>query len=745
MNAQPSILLVLSLAAWAPASASDWPSWRGPEQNGVSRDTGLPETWSPEGENLLWKKPYGSRTAPVVFQGRLFLFGLGGDSPQTLHERVLCLDAESGDFIWEYAFNVFLTDIVDHRVAWANPVADPETGNVYVHGAQGLLVCLSRGGKLLWERSLTEEFGRISGYGGRTHTPIVDEDRLVISFVNSSWGPDSRPKHRYLALDKRTGKIVWWSDPGDAPLDTTYSTPVVAVVGGVRLLVAGCADGTILAIKARTGEKVWSFRLSKLGVNASVVVEGDRVYACHSEENIDNQKLGRVVCIDARGRGDVTKTHEVWRADEVGAGYSSPAIDAGKLYVIDNSANLFCFDAGSGRKLWVHNVGTVMKGSPVLADGKVYTGAVSGSFYILKPEDSGCRTLSHVNFETEDGRVLELNGSPCVASGRVYFATKDALYAIGKRPWRGGASSSQPRGLPPEPPSDPAAKPVHLQVVPAEVTLAAGESESFEARLFDASGRMLGACKPQWSLAGLAAALDVAAGKVAIPETSGSQGGVLKASHQGLEASARVRVLPRLPLKVTFDEVPDQKTPGGWVGASPLKFQVLPDGAGSGNKLLKKLADNPRLVDGDIFFGHPSWRDYTLQADVMVTETRRNMGNAGLILNRYHLQLMGNQQRARIVAWISMPRIEKRMDFKWKPGVWYTLKLRVDARGESGTVRGKIWPRQDAEPESWTLEVEDPRIEQNGSPGLHSYAAGATEQRPGSEVYFDNVSVTPNR
>ncbi len=59
---------------------------------------------------------------------------------------------------------------------------------------------------------------------------------VIISFLNSSWGPQARGLHRYLAMNKRTGAVVWWASPGGPPLDTTYSMPSVTVVGGVRML-----------------------------------------------------------------------------------------------------------------------------------------------------------------------------------------------------------------------------------------------------------------------------------------------------------------------------------------------------------------------------------------------------------------------------------------------------------------------------------------------------------------------------
>src|SRR5262249_22232130 len=147
---------------------ADWLHWRGPTQNGVATDTGLPSEWSPKQagkNNLIWTQPYGCRSTPLISKGRVYIIG---DADEGIHEqeRVACFDAKTGKVLWEHRFNVFHTNIVSDRVGWANLAGDPETGNVYAHGVQGLFFCFSPDGKVLWSKSLTEEFGRITGYGG---------------------------------------------------------------------------------------------------------------------------------------------------------------------------------------------------------------------------------------------------------------------------------------------------------------------------------------------------------------------------------------------------------------------------------------------------------------------------------------------------------------------------------------------------------------------------------------------------
>src|SRR5262249_23539669 len=153
--------------------------------------------------------------------------------------RVLCLDDKDGKLLHEYRFGVFYTDIVSDRLGWTNLAADPETGNVYAHSTGGLLMAFDKDLKLLWQRSFTEGFGRISGYGGRVVSPIVDEDKVILGMINASWGDQARGGNRFVAFDKKTGDIVWWTTTGLQVKDTYFSTPTIAVINGERLMITG--------------------------------------------------------------------------------------------------------------------------------------------------------------------------------------------------------------------------------------------------------------------------------------------------------------------------------------------------------------------------------------------------------------------------------------------------------------------------------------------------------------------------
>jgi hypothetical protein len=153
-------------AAARRVAGGDWPEARGPLRDGTSKETGLVEKWALNGENFLWRAPYGGRSAPIVMGNRVILQNPSGLGDK-LQERVMALDADTGRVVWEYKFNVFQSDVPPHRVGWASPAADPETGNIYAMGVGALVLALDKDGRRLWERSVGEEFAAFTTHGGR--------------------------------------------------------------------------------------------------------------------------------------------------------------------------------------------------------------------------------------------------------------------------------------------------------------------------------------------------------------------------------------------------------------------------------------------------------------------------------------------------------------------------------------------------------------------------------------------------
>src|SRR5262249_2885214 len=193
---------------------------------------------------------------------------------------------------------------------------------------------------------------------------------LTRGMSKGRWGDQARGVNRFVAFNKKDGSVVWWADPCGPPKGTitNYSTPVVAVIDGLRLFITGTSDGSVLALKVRTGEKVWKYEFGGNVIHCSPAVQGSRVYICHGEENPDTNIQGRIICVDG---AKVTngKPALVWEKIGIKAGYCTPIVHDKFLYVATDSARLMCFDALSGNKLWEHIYGRLGRGSPVWADG----------------------------------------------------------------------------------------------------------------------------------------------------------------------------------------------------------------------------------------------------------------------------------------------------------------------------------------------------------------------------------------
>ena len=723
-------LICLAVICVGQVYASEWPSWRGPTYDGRSTETGLLSGWSPDGENLIWKAEFIGRSTPVVIDGQACVIGRIGEGVDR-QERVACYDAGDGSKRWEHRFNVYNTTVPFNRVGWASLVADTETGNIYAHGVAGQLIAYDRDGRIVWSRFLAEEVGRLSGYGGRTQTPLIEGDQLILSFVSSGWGKHSAPRHRYFSFDKRTGEILWVSTPGNFPADmNTQSVPVIAEIAGRRQLVAGNADGWIYGLDAASGEKIWSFRLSRRGINSSVLVVGDRVYASHSEENIDDATMGRLVCIDGTGSGDVTKSHELWRINELSGGFPSATHHDGRLYVVDNSANLHSIDASTGKIIWDYSLGTVGKGSPTFADGKLYVTEVNGRFHILEPRQDEAHSLDVDELTVPDGRYAEIYGSPAIAYGRVYFSTEGGVYCIGdkSRPFAGPGGKKKKKGKRAKAVGQ--GDPARIQIVPADVLTRPEDTVRFEVRSFDAQGRLLDAGKPQWELHGMAGSID--GGTFDPAAEPRFQAGEISVKLGSLETRARVRVVPDLPWSENFEQFEPGQVPGHWISASK-KYEVQEQ---DGEKVLVKIFRPRGLLRTALYMGPSTLSNYTIEADVQGAQKGRRRTDIGLINSGYTLDLMGNHQRIEVRSWPSQDRMAQEVDFAWEMGKWYRMKLRVDVTEEQAIVQGKVWPRDESEPNAWNITVKDPHPIRSGSPGLVGYSP--------ANVLYDNLEVTGN-
>lgn len=716
------ILLACGLLV-STAATADWTHWRGPMRNGTSEETDLISDWSVQGENLLWRVDFTGRSTPLVFGDKVCVNGRVGEGIDR-QEVAACYDVATGKRLWERRFNVYHTTVPWTRAGWPNPAIDAETGYLYLQGVGGNFYCLDTAdGSIVWWRNFMEEFGFMEGYGGRTQTPLIDGDSLIVTFSSTGWGSTLPPRHRLFSFDKRTGELVWISTPGTNLKDkNTQSTPAVTTVNGTRLIIHGNGDGHIYAVKAGTGEKVWDFHLSQRGINTSAVVDGDKVYFAHSEENVGGGSMGRLVAIDITGSGDVTGTHEVWRAD-LSIGFSTPALADGKLYVLDNSANLHVIDAADGKHLSEVNIGRVGKASPVVADGKLYVTEVNGRMVIVDVSGDEPVVLDSEKIRT-GRRWAETYGSVAISDGRIFFTNEEGFYALGTpREAADGAQYSVAKGTQ-------GGDATSLLVVPAEVNVRPGQEASFRVESFNQHGEPLGTTEAEWSLEGLSGSIED--GRLAADFSAGTQAGLVRATSGELSATARVRIVPDLPFTEDYEDLETGSKPPYQLGYM-IPFSVAEV---DGGKALVKSPSTRKIHRHISFLGAPDQHDYTITGDLKGTNEDNKLPDVGLINSGYTLELMGEHQRVELRSWHSARRMYTAAPFAWQPGIWYRMRFEVTTDDDKAIVRGKVWPRGEAEPSDWTISTEDPHPIPAGSPGLSGYSP--------TPIYFDNIEVTPN-
>jgi outer membrane protein assembly factor BamB len=392
---------------------------------------------------------------------------------------------------------------------------------------------------------------------------------VIVSGVTFQWGLHGRGAHRFMAFDKKTGETMWLSAPGGRPYDTTYAPPIIVNVNGTRLLIQGASDGVTHAIKPQTGEPVWKYEISKRGLNTGVVVHGSTAILTHSEENLDSSEMGMMVAVDAGSKGEIKKEQAKWMIHGWQGGFSSPVLDGDRLYHIDNGANIAAFDVNTGKQLWLHNLGTIQKASPVLADGKLYVGTENGKFFILKPSATGVEVLDQDQLGTE-ALPEAIIGSVAVSNGRVFVVSDSNLYAIGKK-------SAQQVG-PANPPLETApasATVAHVQVVPTELMLKPGAKANFRVRLFDERGVFIRE-EPAaaWSLDKLQGS--IANGEFTVASEPVAQAGLVKATVGAVSGTASVRVFPPLPWSENFESMAVNSLPPTWVSCARDEWQQGP-------------------------------------------------------------------------------------------------------------------------------------------------------------------------
>src|SRR5271170_5955331 len=418
-------------ASAVPAGPTGWFNWRGPNQNGTSAETNLPDTL--DAAKPLWTADFPGMSTAVAANGKIYIMGYLGEGPD-LSEGVACFDANTGTKLWEKLYLDFLSDTIYLRYATSSPTLDPETGNVYIQDTQGIFAGFTADGKPLWEHSLMEEYGRLTFPNGRTASPVVDGDVVITRGITANWGAQGPAADRFYAFDKKTGQAVWSSTPGARPKDNSYSYPVLAWLDGRRVFYAATGDGSVVCVNACNGNPIFQIPIFKAGINSSLLLHNnDEIIAIYGTPYEPGQMIGlripHVTPTNSSAPVIVQRDGvELWN-NEIRTSASSPILVGDRVYVTSEIGYLVAVDALTGKVLWRLQLGTEQRNScPLYADGKIYAPIVNdpaaaaavgeesaegahGALYVIASGDNQGKILSHTML---DGRCF---GTPTAYNG----------------------------------------------------------------------------------------------------------------------------------------------------------------------------------------------------------------------------------------------------------------------------------------------------------------------------------------
>jgi outer membrane protein assembly factor BamB len=386
---------------------------------GVSRETGLPTTWS-ETENIAWKLPLPmwSGSTPIIWGEHIFL-NVAEDEDKL---AAWCVDRNSGQVIWKRSMGGGNRKQRKQNMSSPSPVTDGKT--VWFLTGTGILKAFDFSGKELWTRDIQKDYGRFGLNHGYASSALLHEGALYIQVLHGMLTDD--PSY-VMRLDKNSGKTLWKVErptPAIRESPDSYTTPVLVRVGKALELVITGGD-VITGHDLNTGKELWrgtGFNPENNPAHriiASPVAWGDLVVA--------PTRVRPMMSFRGGGRGDVTNSHKVW-ANQNGPDVPTPVTDGKYLWTVNDRGIYWCLDWKTGAEVWGPQrirSGTY-SASPLLADGKIYVTNEDGVTTVIRASDK---------FEVLAENVINdyTLSSIAVSGGQLFLRTAKHLYAIGQR------------------------------------------------------------------------------------------------------------------------------------------------------------------------------------------------------------------------------------------------------------------------------------------------------------------------
>ena len=361
--------------------AGGWPEYRGPNRDGISRETG----WFKDGEpKMLWKANVGAGFASIVVaNGRAYAMGNNNNT-----DTIYCFDAATGQGIWKMSYPCDLMDKQHEGGPSATPTVDD--GVVYTYSKMGQLNAWDAAtGKLGWSKNIPREMGgQIPGWG-ITSTPAV--------YGNSLFVMTGAPGKCITAFDKKTGNVIWQAGKAGP----SYSALQVFEWKGAPYLAVYDAEG-VKFMDTKNGKVLWSYGWkTSYDVNAAIpIIDGDKVFissgygtGCAMLQSTADEPL-------------------LWKNRDMKNHFNASVLLNGAIFGFDES-ELACLDVKTGRKLW--SQGRLGKGSLMAADNKLIILSERGELVIAEANPKGFKELSRT--QILGGKCWS---APSLANGRIY-------------------------------------------------------------------------------------------------------------------------------------------------------------------------------------------------------------------------------------------------------------------------------------------------------------------------------------
>jgi outer membrane protein assembly factor BamB len=390
--------------------AADWPQFRGPDGQGHSSARGLPLRWS-EKENARWKTaiPGLGWSSPVIGDGQVWLT-TATDQGHSL--RAVCIDAESGRLLRDVeVFRVKSPPAINPKNSYASPTSVLDEGRLYVHfGSLGTACLETSSGKILWAN---QEL-RLDHKEGAGSSPILCGELLIINC-------DGLDVQYVAALEKKTGRLAWkvkrtGAHNPNPDFRKAYSTPLLIRVSGKEQMVSVGADRTS-AYDPATGKEIWWVDYKGFSNTPRPVFGQGLVFLC------TGYLRPEVWAVRPGGKGDVTKTHVVWREAKQAPANPSPLLVDDILYTVNDAGILTARSAKTGKLLWSERLDGPVSASPLYADGRLYSFDEDGKTSVLRPGPK----FELLARNSLDGRIL---ASPAAVGRALYLRTDGHLYRI---------------------------------------------------------------------------------------------------------------------------------------------------------------------------------------------------------------------------------------------------------------------------------------------------------------------------